>query len=95
MTPTVQNQILLYRVGVDRGSVQNATIDLTLNPDHDDTLNLDQNLALDLDPDKEDRNNCTTNFDPAMEHAGSVQQKNRTARPNKFQSKLYYSHTRD
>ena len=67
----------MYRDGVGRGSVQiNASTDLTQNPDPDDTPGLDQDPSRDLDQTKRLKNDYRTDFDPAMEHPGSVQQKN-------------------
>ena len=62
----------MYHDGVGRGSVQiNASIDHTRNPDPDDIPGLDQDPIRDLDQTKRLENDYRTNFDPAMEYAGS------------------------
>ena len=69
----------MYHDGVGRGSVQvNDSTDHTQNPDPNDTPGLDQDHTRDLDQTKRLENDYRTNFDPAMECAGSVKQKRRT-----------------
>ena len=63
----------MYLAEVDRGSDQiDASTDHTQNPDLDHTPDLDQDPTPDLDKSKIDRNDYRTDFDPAMEHSGSV-----------------------
>ena len=72
-TAKLQNWLPLHLAGVDRGSVQNVTTDHTQNPEIDDTPDLDQDPTQDLEKTTEDQNDFKTNYDPAMEHSGSVQ----------------------